>query len=122
MAGFSGAQLESLTNETALLAVRRARQQGDAAVRITRADFERAMQPALAQDQRFNKLDSILIESASQLAEPTGTALVRLQILDAAPVEGEVVWADTAFLKIRRVDGEPDVIIDETAGAAPGGA
>jgi ATP-dependent metalloprotease FtsH len=112
-AGFNGARLENLTNEAALLALRRARGNAGAAVRITHDDFLRAMQPALAQDQRFNKLDSILIESASQLAEPTGTARVRLQLWNAPPVEGDVVWADASFLKIRRNHGESDLIVSK---------
>jgi len=108
---FNGAQLENLSNEAALLAVRRSRQQGDATVRITHGDFVRAMQTGLVHDQRFNKLDSILIESASQLAEPTGKARVRLRLLDTSSVEGDVVWADSAFLKIRPANGESDQII-----------
>jgi ATP-dependent metalloprotease FtsH len=111
--GFNGARLENLTNEAALLALRRVRGNGGAAVRITNDDFIHAMQPALAQDQRFNKLDSILIESASQLAEPTGTARVRLQLWNAPPVEGGVVWADASFLKIRRNHGESDLIVSK---------
>jgi len=110
-AGFNGARLENLTNEAALRALRRARTTGDNTVRITQDDFVNALQPALAEDQRFNKLDSILIESASQLAEPTGTARVRVRLSDAPAVEGEVVWADASFLKIRRNHGEADVIV-----------
>ena len=109
--GFNGARLENLTNEAALRALRRARMTGDNTVRITQDDFVNALQPALAEDQRFNKLDSILIESASQLAEPTGTARVRVRLSDAPAVEGEVVWADASFLKIRRNHGEADVIV-----------
>jgi cell division protease FtsH len=111
-AGFNGARLESLCNEAALLAVRRSRREKSGSeVRITHDDFVNAMRPELAQDRRFNKLDSILIESATQLAEPTGTARVRVWLRDAAPIEGEVVWADAAFLKIRRGHGEPDLIV-----------
>lgn len=109
-AGFNGARLESLCNEAALLALRRSRHAAGNAVRITREDFVRAMRPGLSQDQRFNKLDSLMIESASQLAEPTGTARVRLRLSDG-PVEGDVVWADSAFLKIRRGGGEADLIV-----------
>jgi ATP-dependent metalloprotease FtsH len=110
-AGFNGARLESLCNEAALLAVRRSRETNTSAVLITQEDFLRALRPGMSQDQRFNKLDSLLIESATQLAEPTGTARVRLRLLDAPPVEGEVVWADASFLKIRSSDGEPDVVV-----------
>jgi cell division protease FtsH len=109
-AGFNGAQLENLCNEAALIAVRRMREKSESAVRITRADFDRAMQAGALKDQRFNKLDSVLIESASQLAEPTGLARVRLHLCDTSLVEGDVVWADATFLKVRRA-GEPDLII-----------
>jgi cell division protease FtsH len=108
--GFNGSRLESLCNEAALIAVRRSRA-GAIAVRILQEDFLHALRPEMNQDQRFNKLDSLLIESATQLAEPTGTARVRLRLLDAPPVEGEVVWADASFLKIRSDGGERDVII-----------
>jgi hypothetical protein len=109
-AGFSGARLENLCNEAALLAVRRSKREANS-VRITREDFVRAMGTELGQDQRFNKLDSLLIESATQLAEPTGTARVRLSLLDGTTVQGDVVWADAAFLKIRNSNGDPDLVV-----------
>ncbi len=80
-------------------------------VRITREDFVRAMGTELGQDQRFNKLDSLLIESATQLAEPTGTARVRLSLFDGTTVKGDVIWADAAFLKIRNSNGDPDLVV-----------
>ena len=52
-----------------------------------------------------------MIESATQLAEPTGTARVRLRLLDASPLEGDVIWANGAFVKIRRGCGESDIIV-----------
>jgi ATP-dependent 26S proteasome regulatory subunit len=110
-AGYNGARLESLCNEAALLAVRRAKHEAGGPVRVTHEDFIRALRPGASQDQRFNKLDSLMIESASQLAEPTGVARVRIRLLDASPVEGDVVWADATFLKIRRGDGQSDVIV-----------
>jgi len=109
-AGFNGARLENLCNEAAVLAVRRSRNEAAAMLRITREDFIRAMRPAISQDQRFNKLDSLMIESATQLAEPTGTARVRLRLNDSPPIEGDVVWADATFLKVRR-SGEADLIV-----------
>ena len=109
--GFNGARLESICNEAALLAVRRAKQENSPAVRITRDDFLRVIQSSLTHDQRFSKVDTVLIESATQLAEPTGVAHVRLQVLDGAPVEGDVVWADASFVKIRNRKGDPDVLV-----------
>lgn len=108
--GFNGARLENLCNEAAVLAVRRSKHEAGSAIRITRDDFIRAMRPVVTQDRRFNKLDSLMIESATQLAEPTGTVRVRLCLTDSAPIEGDVVWADATFLKIRRLE-EPDRIV-----------
>jgi len=108
--GFNGARLENLCNEAALLAVRRSKREASNSVAITQGDFIEAMQPGNNLDQRFNRLDSLLIESATQLAEPTGTARVRLHLSDAPAVEGDVVWADAVFVKIRTSDGEPIVI------------
>jgi cell division protease FtsH len=109
--GYSGARLENLCNEAALLAVRRSKHEVARPIRVTQDDFLVALRPGATQDQRFNKLDSLMIESASQLAEPTGVARVRIRLLDSSPVEGEVVWADATFLKIRRGGGEPDLIV-----------
>ena len=109
--GFNGARLESICNEAALLAVRRAKQENSPEVRITRNDFLRVIQSSLTHDQRFSKVDTVLIESATQLAEPTGVAHVRLRVVDGAPVEGDVVWADASFVKIRNRKGDPDVLV-----------
>lgn len=110
-AGYSGARLENLCNEAALLAVRRSKHEPGRPIRITQDDFLRAMRSGTAQDQRFNKLDSLMIESAAQLAEPTGRARVRIRLLDASPLDGDVVWADATFVKIRPGGGEPDLIV-----------
>lgn len=97
--GMHGADLESLANEAALLAVRRARHDSSDPV-LRREDFRSAMKPRDEQTRLFDQLDSVLIESTSQLAEPTGTAVVRLQLRDASTVEGTVLWADATFIKI----------------------
>ncbi|MEZ6067219.1 MAG: AAA family ATPase [Planctomycetaceae bacterium] len=98
--GFNGAQLENLANEAALAAIRRARieQAGDA--KLSQADLLGALQVTRQHESRFDQVDAVLIESATQLSEPTGTARVRLTLKDSEPVEGEIVWADAAFLKI----------------------
>ncbi|HET9219616.1 MAG TPA: hypothetical protein VFR18_21710, partial [Terriglobia bacterium] len=31
--------------------------------------------------------------------------------LDGAPVEGDVVWADASFVKLRNGKGDPDVLV-----------
>ena len=91
--------------------MRRARQQEDATPEITQEDFEKAIQPIRTLERRFDKLDSLLIESASQLSEPTGAAQVRLTLKDAQLVEGEVVWADASFIKIRRNGDDSDLVV-----------
>jgi cell division protease FtsH len=101
--GSSGADLESLVNEAGLLAVRRARSRGDGAdgkVVVTAADFEEALAPRGA-PARFDRVDALLIESTTQLAQPTGRAVVRATLLDGAVLEGELVWADASYLKLR---------------------
>jgi cell division protease FtsH len=109
--GLNGAQLESLANEAALLAVRRARQQQANQPAITDADLAKALQPVRSQQSRFDKLDALLIESAAQLAEPTGRARVRLALKGAPAVEGDVVWADASYIKIRRNGAGTDLVV-----------
>ena len=102
--GFNGAELENLCNEAALLAVRRATQAnaaGDAALQITAADFERALKPLMHHAQKFDQVDLVLIESASQLSEPTGAANVELTLKGGACLRGKILWADAAFIKIQ---------------------
>jgi cell division protease FtsH len=104
--GFNGAELENLANEAALRAVRRARAGDGSAFEVRLEDFLKTLAPGGTQPRIFDKLDSVLIESTSQLTEPTGRAVARLVIDGAAPVEGEVVWADANFIKIRGEKGE----------------
>ena len=99
-AGRSGADLESLLNEAGLLAVRRARSdEGEPLVR--REDVERALAPDGAGRLRFDQLDSALIESTTQLSQPTGRARVRLTLREGRQLEGDLVWADAAFVKVQ---------------------
>jgi hypothetical protein len=50
-------------------------------------------------------LDALLIESTSQVTEPMGRALVRVH-LDGDSFEGELVWADSHFVKLRNESGQ----------------
>jgi cell division protease FtsH len=117
---FSGAELESLVNEAGLLAVRRARRResdgssgrpaNGAAVSVAWADFEEALQPRAA-EVHFDRVDALLIESTTQLARARGCAQVRLKLEGGDVVEGEVVWADASFLKLRsRADGSETIV------------
>ncbi len=108
---YTGADLESLTNDAARLAVRRARTAGEQEIVIEMQDFNRALEPAQARTSRFTQLDSAIIESASQLAQPTGKAIVRLELREGTLVEGELVWADATFIKVRNVADATETII-----------
>jgi hypothetical protein len=103
--GFNGAQLENLANEAALMAVRRARQANLDRVEVAADDFQRALHPPASPSQTFNELDAVLIQSTSQVTEPMGRPLVRVH-LDGDSFEGEVVWADSHFVKLRNESGQ----------------
>jgi ATP-dependent metalloprotease FtsH len=110
--GANGADLENLVNEAAMLAVRRHRDAGLDGRQLTigRADFEAALARRAEGVALFDQLDQILVESASQLAQPGGRVVLRATLRDGAAIEGEVVWADGHFLKLRRPDGEPVIV------------
>lgn len=109
--GFNGSELENLLNEAALLAVRRSCRQQDGAPTICADDLTQAMAALVARRGKFTKLDTVLIESASQLTEPTGKAVVRLTLPEEVVVEGEVVWADASFIKLRNGCDTGDTIV-----------
>jgi len=103
--GASGADLESMINEAAVLAVRRALDAGDGArVEITAEYLGRALATRSDRELTFDRLDMILVESASQMSEVTGRARARLVLADGTRIEGEVVWADATFVKVRTDD------------------
>ena len=110
-AGFTGAQLESLANEAALLAVRRLRDDPDAQVAISREDFQKALDSLRPKKSQFDKLDEVLVEANTQVARPNGKAVVRVTMTDGAVLEGEVVWVDAAFLKILDPDTRAATIV-----------
>jgi len=108
--GMSGADLEGLVNEAGILAVRRCRGDARAEVCIERADFERALDPRTSAARRFDHVDALLIESTTQLSQPTGRARVRLTLDGGTIVEGELVWADAAFVKVRGETGSEAIV------------
>lgn len=110
--GFNGAQLENLANEAALLAVRELNgSAGAQPLRIGVQHFTAAFEAVKARPQQFTRLDTVLIESTTQLAEPTGRAIVRLTLQEDAVVEGEIVWVDSAFIKVRSTEGGTETIV-----------
>ncbi len=108
--GYHGADLESAANEAGLLAVRRSRQQ-ESEPAIRRDDFHQALRPRAEQNRLFDRLDAVLIESTSQLAEPTGRAVVRLVLRDQSTLEGDVVWADATYIKLRTRDDDAGILV-----------
>jgi ATP-dependent Zn protease len=109
-AGFSGAELEHLTNEAAIGALRRARAAGGNDAKITAADFDTALAARTRNEGRFDRLDAALIESTSQLAQPTGRVRVRASLEGGDVLEGDLVWLDATFMKIRARDGASTLV------------
>jgi cell division protease FtsH len=110
-AGFNGAQLEGLANEAALAAVRRLRDTPEANVDISADDFATALETLRPKARTFDRLDELLVEANTQVARPNGPAVVRLTMTDGAVQEGEVVWADAAFIKILNVETRAATIV-----------
>lgn len=110
--GFTGADLESLTNDAALSAVRRFRNAADGqnSVSLMDEDFDRALKSLTRTHRQFDRLDSVLVESVSQFAEPTGRASVRVTMNTGTILEGEIAWMNAVQIKLRLLDGS-DVVI-----------
>lgn len=116
--GFSGADLEALTNSAGLLAVRRSRKDSNGsadAIALTNEDFDRAREEMTGSNRLFNRLDAVLVESASQFAEPTGRACARITLTTGEIVEGEVEWMNTTHIKLRLQDGSDAIIAKQNA-------
>jgi ATP-dependent Zn protease len=100
--GLNGADLETLTNLAALLCVRRT-VDGNGIAKIIPEDFRLALQKRKDQQQSYDALDAVLFEATTQLAEPTARAVVRIILVNGTEVEGDVLWIDPGFVKIRRL-------------------
>ncbi|HSG71445.1 MAG TPA: AAA family ATPase, partial [Planctomycetaceae bacterium] len=103
--GLNGAQIENLVNEAAMLAVRRARYENQDHTEILMRDFDTVLTKKKEAGLLFDQLDSVLIESVTQLAEPTGRAVVRIRLIDGTEMEGEVAWMDAAMVKLKSSSG-----------------
>lgn len=99
--GFNGADIENLANEAAVMAVRRVRSGDGKASDVNMVDFQKALEPSLSGRRLFNALDALLVESATQLAEPVGKVSARLDLGPEGNLEGDVLWADACFIKLR---------------------
>ena len=109
--GLSGADLETLVNEAALLALRRALGSGEAAATLRSEDFVRALAQRETGRGRHGSVDSALIDSSYKLTEPVGSARLRVTLSDGTGVDGELVWADATFVKVRRSGRGGDLVI-----------
>jgi len=69
--GFNGAQLENLANEAAVAAIRRVPATDGQRPEVRMEDFFEALRPTQARNRLFDQLDAVLLESTTQLAEPT---------------------------------------------------
>lgn len=110
-AGFSGEELESVANEAALLAVRRARQSTETKAVISQVDFVRAIGPIRSDRSELDQLETLLIDSVNQLARPTGDAIARISVRGGSDFVGQVVWADASFIKLKGLVDDEETII-----------
>lgn len=104
--GFTGADLETLVNEAALLALRRCDGDPRGDLTVTSEDFARALPALVERNRDLNAVDVLIIESATQLSRPAGRAHARLHLVSGALVEGDLLWADGSFVSIRDADGD----------------
>ncbi len=108
--GFTGAALEHLANEAAMQAVRRTRSNGKSA-QIGLADFEAALERQKRDGAALDALDAVLVESTSQFAEPPGRVVVKLKLDSGEAVEGELVWADSCFIKLEQNAEQGSIVV-----------
>ncbi len=109
--GLTGADLDTLVNEAALLALRRALEAGEPATTLRSEDFVRALAQREDVRGRLGSVDATLVDSSWKLSEPVGSARLRLTLSDGAGIEGELVWADATFVKVRRSGRGGDLVI-----------
>jgi cell division protease FtsH len=101
--GATGAVLESIVNDAALIAMRRARAGG--AGEVTQADLLAILARAASVERPFSVLDQLLVESAGQLAEPPTACWVAVTLVGGVVVEGRAVWANPELLKVQTAEG-----------------
>jgi hypothetical protein len=47
------------------------------------------------------------------MARPTGKAIARISRRDASDIIGEIVWADAAFIKVRDLEDETEILVSK---------
>lgn len=112
---FTGADLETLMNEAAILSMRRSADDPDSAMKISEDDLRRAREQMQTSQSKFDRLDAVLVESVTQLAEPTGRAVARVTMIGGQVLEGDVVWMNTTHIKLRDADGNESIVSREHA-------
>ncbi len=111
--GWSGAELENLTNEAALLAARRAFRTPSASgpVKITHADLRVAIAARAARLPDFDQLDAALVGSASQLVRPSAPISVEVRLVSGQTLSGQLVWVDATLVKLQPDDPEAPALV-----------
>ncbi|HEX4383094.1 MAG TPA: AAA family ATPase [Myxococcales bacterium] len=105
--GLSGAELALLVNEAALEAVRRST--GDK-IAIEARDFDKAIAECKGRGGGLDQLDVALSESALQFVKQQARVLLKVMLDDGSEESGELIWADTQFLKLRTASGATPVL------------
>ncbi len=110
--------MEALTNAAGLIALRRTRDDVNGSpntISLSTDDFHQAFEQMPQSNRLFDRLDSVLVESASQFAEPVGRALVRVTLATGTVVEGEVLWMNATHLKLRLTDDSEVIVAKDAA-------
>jgi cell division protease FtsH len=103
--GFSGADLETLVNEAAILALRRVSSKADP-LKITKEDLLEARGSIGGLSRGYSVADAVLIESASQITKAKADACIKVTLRDSTSYQGVVVWADGTFIKLSPSTGD----------------
>jgi len=111
LCGMSGSDIEALSNEAILRAIRRVRSGQDKKVAITLADFKEAAQFLREHSRHISSLDALLVGSASQFLRPSRKVIVEITLQNGHKCEGEVLWADPKFLKIKGLDASSEILV-----------
>ena len=112
---FTGADLETLVNEASITAMRRRAQEPGSAVTVERDDIKQAQEQMRSSQSKFDRLDAVLVESVSQLAEPTGRAVARITMVTGQVLEGDVLWMNSTHIKLRDHDRKEAILSREHA-------
>jgi cell division protease FtsH len=113
--GLTGADIETVLNEAAILAIRRSRSSLSpaAAIGICEQDVIDSVARLKHGNRQFNTLDSVIVESVTQLSEPTGRAVARITTSRGQVMEGDIIWMNAQFVKLKLANSEERVLARE---------